>query len=203
MLDIVPGKLESVFSESFSRYGRVQADFRGGALRQALLKTPAPSDAVIYVASEPSLEATPEYCRVQAEFFGGLPCEGGYCNGSATRVDTLEYHRSSEWMLLGSDVVLLLGHRWEIQGDAYDFSKLSAFLVPSGTALELFATTLHYSPLNAKKNQPFQAVIVLPRGTNGSNAAGGSGKGESSLLAASNKWVLHSPRAVEIASLIP
>ena len=42
---------------------------------------------------------------------------------------------------------------------------MEAFLVPAGTAVEVYATTLHYAPCHVK-DEGFRCVIVLPRDTN-------------------------------------
>ena len=47
----------------------------------------------------------------------------------------------------------------------YDTSLVEAFLVPKGTAVEVYATTLHYAPCGVG-GAGFKVVIVLPKGTN-------------------------------------
>ena len=66
--------------------------------------------------------------------------------------------------------------------------KLNA-LVPAGTAVELYATTLHYAPCNAKAGG-FRCVVVLPKGTNEALPFAPEAKGESRLLTAVNKWLI-------------
>ena len=43
--------------------------------------------------------------------------------------------------------------------------KIEAFLVPAGTGIEVYATTLHYAPCHVNEGG-FQCVVVLPKGTN-------------------------------------
>lgn len=62
-------------------------------------------------------------------------------------MNALEYHRSSELDIAQTDLILLLGMQQDIEnGDIYDTSKVEAFLVPAGTGVELYATTLRYAP---------------------------------------------------------
>ena len=73
----------------------------------------------------------------------------------------------------------------------YDTAKIEAFLLPKGTGVELYATTLHYAPCNADKNG-FRVVIVLPKDTNlplGEKHEGG----EDGHLTAKNKWLIGHP----------
>ena len=85
--------------------------------------------------------------------------------------------------------MLLIGSQQDITDDfTYDTSKIEAFLVPAGTGIEVYATTLHYAPCNVQDGG-FQCVVVLPAGTN---------TGEDSLLTAKNKWLIaHEDAAIE------
>ena len=67
-------------------------------------------------------------------------------------LNALEYHRSSEANVAATDVILLLGQQSDITDDfKYDTAQLEAFFVPAGTAVELYATTLHYTPIGTKR----------------------------------------------------
>ena len=98
--------------------------------------------------------------------FGELPIQIGYCNGNNYLLNAVEYHRSSEINIAVTDFILLLGFIQDIEDDySYDTSKIKAFLIPAGTILEVYATTLHYAPCNANGNG-FRCVVALPRDTN-------------------------------------
>src|SRR5699024_12860421 len=45
------------------------------------------------------------------------------------------------------------------------FRSCEAFLVPAGTMIEVYATTLHYAPCSAQE-KGFRCVVILPKGTN-------------------------------------
>lgn len=62
-------------------------------------------------------------------------------------MNPLEYHRSFEVNVEATDAVLMLGSLQDVETDfTYDTSRVEAFFVPAGTAVELYATTLHYAP---------------------------------------------------------
>lgn len=195
-------QLFPVNSDEFRTYGRVLEGYKWDGLQTLLAKTEAPADRVDYVASCRTFEAGADFPVLRNGVFGGIPCQAGYCNGYRTQVGTLEYHCCSELILLGSDAVLPLGHRWDIESGRYDFGKLRAFYAPSGTAVELYATTLHFSPCAARPGASFRAVIILPRTTNSEYAYAPSGVPETQLLAAKNKWVVSSNEPVDILPLI-
>ncbi len=51
-------------------------------------------------------------------------------------------------------MVLLIGHQQDVEKDfTYDTSKVEAFLVPAGTGIEVYATTLHYAPCHVKESR--------------------------------------------------
>ena len=89
-----------------------------------------------------------------------------------------------------NDLVLLIGSERDIADDfTYDTSKVEAFLVPAGTGIEVYATTLHYAPCHVS-DDGFRCVVVLPRGTNTDLAFQPGTAGEEQLLFATNKWLL-------------
>lgn len=184
-------KIYEVTDEAFSEYGRVIADVDFSELLETLAQTPFPED-VVYVASEESLEALPVYEELTDKTYGELPIQIGYCNGHNRKLNALEYHRSSEVDVAGTELVLLLGRQQDITADfTYDTSLVKAFRVPAGTAVELYATTLHYAPCHAQEDG-FQCAIVLPKDTNLELAFRHEG-GEDSHLTAKNKWLLGHP----------
>ena len=154
--------------------------------------TPCPVDEVIYVPSQKELEATAAAEVLQKCGYGGLPIQIGFCNGNNKKLNAVEYHRSSEIDIAADDLILLLGRQQDIEEDyTYDTGKIEAFYVPAGTAVELYATTLHYAPCSAG-DQGFRVVIVLPRDTNLPLDAAHEG-GEDGHLTAKNKWLIGHP----------
>ena len=125
--------------------------------------TPVPED-VIYV---PSVEEMEAFAGSEGNFrtkgYGGLPIEIGYCNGHNKKLNGLEYHRNSEINVAVTDLVLLIGHQQDIEKDfTYDTSKVEAFLVPAGTGIEVYATTLHYAPCHVNE-AGFQCVVCFTK----------------------------------------
>ena len=183
-------KLIPVTDRAFRPYGRL-LDLELSALLETLGKIPIPEE-VQYVPSDPRLESLAVFQTFQNRIYGGLPIEIGYCCGHNTRMNALEYHRSSEINIAATDVILLLGRQQDITEEyTYDTAQLEAFLLPAGTAVELYATTLHYAPCQTSE-KGFLTAVVLPRGTNlplvTERAAG-----EDLLLAARNKWLIGHP----------
>ena len=185
-------KIYSLTDEKFRKYGRIVKDIDFTELVQEMEKTPVPED-VIY---EPMIEAfqrLPVARQLSDVFYGELPIQIGYCNGHNTLLNAVEYHRSSEINLAVTDAVLILGLEADISEDyTYDTAHMEAFLVPKGTAVELYATTLHYAPCHVQE-EGFQVAVILPVGTNAPLEKVHTGA-EDTLLAAKNKWLIGQDR---------
>ncbi|MCI5529792.1 MAG: DUF4867 family protein [Blautia sp.] len=182
-------KIQNVTDASFGKYGKVLEGYDFGALIREMKHTPVPED-VIYVPSAEELEALEVAKDLQNKGFGGLPIQIGYCNGHNKKLNAVEYHRNSEINVAVTDLVLLIGQQQDIEADfTYDTSKIEAFLVPAGTGIEVYATTLHYAPCHVNEGG-FQCVVVLPKGTNTELTFQTASAGEDSLMTAKNKWLI-------------
>ncbi len=188
--------VQSVREKAFQKYGRIVTGFDCAQLLKKLAETPKPPDSTIYTASDPELEKLEIFRELRDREFGGMEIELGYCNGSNDRLNALEYHRSSEINIAGTDLVLLLGLLQDVDALTfeYDTALVEAFKVPAGTVVELYATTLHFAPCNASADG-FRDAIVLPRGTNLPLQAKPETAGEDRLLFARNKWLIVHPES--------
>ena len=191
----------SVYDSRFLDYGQVQEGFDlSGIIRCLEESAPVPADGTMYVPSVPELEALPEARALQNRGFGGLDIQIGYCSGHNDRLTCLEYHRTSEIDIAATDMILLLARQTELEAHRLDTGHVRAFLVPKGTAVELFATTLHYAPCGAAAGQGFCMGCVLPVGTNGKKPQADCRTAEDRLLWGCNKWVIASEKTQEAAA---
>ena len=182
-------KIQKVTDPAFRKYGQVLEGYDFTGLIKEMKHTPVPED-VIYVPSVEELEALDIMKDLQNKGYGGLPVKIGYCNGHNKKLNAVEYHRNSEINVAVTDLVLLIGHQQDIEPDhTYDTSKIEAFLVPAGTGIEVYATTLHYAPCHVNEGG-FQCVVVLPKGTNTDLTFQTEKTGEDSLMTAKNKWLI-------------
>lgn len=181
--------IQNVTDDSFKKYGRVLDGHDVSQLLVKMEETPLPED-VIYVPSDEELEKLPVFEAFTDSIYGGMPVQVGYCNGHNSHLNGLEYHRTSEINVAVTDLILLIGCQQDISKDyTYDTSLVEAFLVPKGTIVECFATTLHYAPCGVDGNG-FRCVVVLPRGTNLLVENAQNSVFEDKLLAARNKWLI-------------
>ena len=190
-------KVKQVTDTSFRKYGKILTGIDFSEIYNVLEEMDYPED-VEYAASFGPLEEPEFRQKLSNTLFGELSVEIGYCSGHNKMLNALEYHRSSEANVAVTDIILLLGHQSDITEDfTYDTAQLEVFFVPAGTAVELYATTLHYVPIGTKENDyAFKMGVVLPFGTNfplGVTLGAEAEKEklpEEKLLFAKNKWLI-------------
>ena len=182
-------KINNVTDASFKQYGRVHEGYSISDIQNAMQNTPLPDD-VIYVPSVGEMEKLTEGVAIKNQFFGGLPIQIGYCNGHNKKLNALEYHRCSEINIAVTDMIILIGQQQDIQDDyTYDTSLVEAYLVPAGTMVEMYATTLHYAPCHVDEGG-FRCTVILPKDTNTELEVPAGQEGEKKLLVAKNKWLI-------------
>lgn len=190
-------KVKQVTDTSFRKYGKILTGIDFSEIYNVLEEMDYLED-VEYAASFGPLEEPEFRQKLSNTLYGELSVEIGYCSGHNKMLNALEYHRSSEANVAVTDIILLLGHQSDITEDfTYDTAQLEAFFVPAGTAVELYATTLHYVPIGTKENDyAFKMGVVLPFGTNfplGVTLGAEAEKEklpEEKLLFAKNKWLI-------------
>jgi hypothetical protein len=178
-------------ADAFRKYGRVLPSDLQDFSNCIGARKPVAQGQVEYEPSVPEFEQLPVFSRLRDEVFGGMPVELGHCSGWNNKLNGLEYHRSSEVDMAATDLILLLGCQQDIdwKNFTYDTAKVEAFLVPAGTAVELYATTLHFAPCSVSGKE-FRMGVALPRGTNEPLDVVLEKNGENQLLLQRNKWLL-------------
>ena len=182
----------SVHEPEFRPFGRV-FDFDAAAL-SATCKQAAvmPDTGSCYVPDMPVLEELPDFAAVRRTLRGEGECQIGCCWGYNTMLNCLEYHRASEHLIAASDLVVLLASQQALEGFTLPQGSISGFFVPEGTTIELYATTLHFSPCQTS-DAGFLSIIVLPRGTNHPLQSPRPAEGDGRLLWARDKWLIAHP----------
>ena len=191
-------KIYQVTDPEFAEYGKVVTGYDVQPIVDALEEhTPLP-EGTDYVAEEPALQNLEASKAIAPSLFGGLPAQFGWCNGHNTKLNCVEYHRSSEFNLGTEDFILLLGRECDITKDwKLDTDTIKAFKVPAGVLVEVYATSLHYAPCHADASKGFKVLVALPQGPNVGTCETEGKSGEDKLLRMTNKWLLAHPEAPE------
>ena len=190
----------SVNDPLFAAYGQVVTGLEDAVAQilPALSKVPLP-EGTGYVPTEPLLQDLPAADVIRDHCYGGMPTQIGWCCGDNRKLNCLEYHRDSEFNLGTVDFILLLAKQEDVKDGVLETSKVKAFLVPAGTLVEVFATSLHYAPCCAGGNDSFRVMVALPRGTNTDKPQIEAKTPEDRLLWARNKWLIAHAESSEAA----
>ncbi|PAB01243.1 DUF4867 family protein [Enterococcus canintestini] len=184
---------------SFKTYGRTitEHDFSNMVITMEEKKLIAtPKEGNQYLASVPAIEALPEFDWVQKNIFAGLPIQFGSGAGHNKAITAIEFHQGSEVIVALTDAILVVGHRYDIVDNTYDATLMESFLLEKGTAIELFSTTLHYSPIETNEDG-YQQAIALIKGTNTPLTT----EVDNPLVKVTNKFMLvHPSRTDKIAA---
>lgn len=190
-------ELLNIADASFRKYGRILTEYDVQPILKAMKNTPLPESGTAYVPEDASLQELETCRKLGMSLYGGLPAEFGWCNGFNTKLNCLEYHRSSEFDLCAEDLVLLLAKEEEIANGRLHTDRVKAFWCPAGTFVELYATTLHFAPCQAHRNRGFRMMVALPAGTNTEKPVLQPETAEDERLFAANKWLLAHPESAE------
>lgn len=156
----------SVEDDAFKSYGRVIRGYDFSELIDYMERcTEIPAEGNVYVASVEEMEKFSLTEEIKSLIYGGMPIQIGYCNGKNSTYNGFEYHKGSEINVAVTDFMLVLGHSYDIVKNSYDVSQAEVFFVPKGTAIEMYQTTLHLSPLKVC-DEGFKGIVILPKGTN-------------------------------------
>lgn len=190
-------KLYNVNDAEFKDYGVVLEGYDYSELFENLGKVDIPESGITYVASEKTLESCAEAKKMEIRGFGGYPVQLGYVSGNNKTMNCLEYHKSSEYNIAMNDIILVVGHEWEITDGKFDSSLCKAFFVPAGIGVELYSTTLHYAPFNLNEDG-YRMICVLPRGTNAPKIDFDIQNFEDKMCFGVNKWLIAHTDAPEV-----
>lgn len=179
--------------ELFSKYGKVHKGYDTSELCQIMTNYKIPDAGTCYIPSVPELEkCEPIFSILRNSFFGGLPIQLGMCMGKNKQLNCLEYHRCNEILIGTHDYIILVAHINEIEEGCLDTRRVKAFYAPAKIPIEIFSSTLHYSPCNVDESAGFHVAVALIQGTNTDldRDCLNERNGENKLLVSKNKWIL-------------
>lgn len=177
---------QSVKSDSFLKYGQHLKDISFHKLCDYVsAKVKIPGDGNEYFASQDFIEQHAAIKEIQNRVYGGMEIQAGTCSGHNTTITAVEFHQGSEVTIAMTDCLLKVGKREDISENVYEESKMETFLLKKGEGVELYGTTLHYSPLKLDET-PYSTIICLLKGTNQAIPE----KKESLLVKKKNKFML-------------
>lgn len=183
-------EIQTVKSESFKEYGEIFEGLTFPKMEAFVRSTDMPEEEFYNPCAEELMKIGEEADYIKDYIFGQVPCQIGYYNGRCTKLNAVEYHKCSEFLVVMEDAVLILGKLTDIENGKLDSSRMKYFFVEKGTCVELYATTLHWAPCVAGPGGVRQIVVQslgtntpLPKKLEDRN-------GDNKYLLERNKWVL-------------
>lgn len=173
-----------VTDSEFCDYGQV-LDINTDEIVYEAGRISMPASGSVYTASQPEFENLKISSDIRNKYFGELATQTGYCYGHSNALNALEWHKCSEINIAVTDMILLLGDIRDVKNGRYDSANVKAFLVKKGEAIEEYATTLHFCPIETSPDG-FGCVVVLPQETN----LPLDGESKDKLLFRKNKWLI-------------
>ncbi len=177
-------KIYSITDPEFLDYG-VILDVDVSEILAVAEKIAMPESGSAYEPSRADFEELDIAKEIELKYFGGIKTQTGYCYGKSNRMDALEWHKNSEINIAVTDMILLLGKVQDVKDGRYDSANVKAFKVPKGAVIEVYATTMHFCPINTEESG-FGCVVILPVGTNTVLQQ----KSPDKLLFKTNKWLI-------------
>lgn len=180
----------------FREYGKLLQGFEFDLLFQYVEENVTiPHEGNMYSASVRKIEDFEAIKSIQARIYGQLEVEAGVCAGQNTALTGVEYHQGSEVVIAVTDCILIIGRVQDMIGNTYHSSQTEIFYMKRGQAVELYGTTLHYTPCKVEEDG-FMTVIILLKDTNMPIKKVGNG-----ILTKKNKWfIAHQSQKAKIES---
>ncbi len=158
-------QIHTTDSPEFAKYGEVINSIDATEIIKTAETIKMPDSGSAYEASTPAFESLAVAGEIKSLLFGGLDTQVGYCYGHSSYLNALEWHKNSEINIAVTDLVLLLATRFDLKDGKLDSSDVEAFYIRRGEVIEVYATTLHFCPLEVE-SAGFGCVVALPVGTN-------------------------------------
>lgn len=150
----------------FNQYGKVLSEFDFSKLiNYAQDNIRIPKQGNSYCASNKIIEQFDVINEIKNSVYGTLEIEAGECTGQNTELTGIEYHQGSEVTIAVTDCILIIGKLQDMNENNYDSSQTEIFYLKKGQAVELYGTTLHYTPCKVNEDG-FMTIVILLRGTN-------------------------------------
>lgn len=186
-------------SPEFKAYGNILEGYDIDVIKEYAEKNIAiPKEGNIYSPSNNELEKIKIIKEIETDIYAGLPVEAGECAGNNTSFSAYEYHQGSEVNIVLTDVLMVLGKREQAVGGVFNAQEdAKIFYVPSGTIIEMYSSTLHYSPCVVDETG-FKVIVILIKGSN--EPFEGEFKSKNKEIVKKNKFQLvHETRTDKIA----
>lgn len=194
-------EIHDVHGEEFRRFGRVSDLDCGEMIRYMEAETEIPETGHYYIPDDDRMHGFELYRTAGEEHYGLMEIELGYCNGHSSCLNGLEYHKTNEFNIAVTDMIIFLGMLQDVRDGVFDTKEARAFYVANGEVVELYQTSMHYAPVEVYRSG-FKCGVILQKGTNEiTGIVDRKASGERRLLFKKNTWLMVHPDYQEFVDL--
>lgn len=190
-----------VHSNEFKRFGRVSSLDCSEIIEYMEKETTIPAESNFYTPIDLKMEKFRVYEEAYKKNYGLIDVEIGYCNGQSEYLNGLEYHKTNEFNVGVTDLVIFLAMVQDMDGNYIDTKNARAFFLAKGEAVELYQTSMHYAPCKVFKSG-FKCGVILAKPTNVlTGIVDVLAEGEHRLLFKQNTWLVVHPEFKEFVDM--
>jgi hypothetical protein len=185
--------IKHITDDSFHTLGQILKAESFEKIFKFLSTTPMPLEGNSYVAHDETFFHQYEHLNAVDDIFGNMPVQYGYVNGFNQKLNSMEFHKSSEINVFLTEAVIMLAPFEALKHGKLNISDIRIYYVEPYTVLEFYPQTLHFSPCRVT-DQGFKVGVILPYGTNMKFIQAHDQEDPlSSLLLKTNKWLIAHP----------
>jgi hypothetical protein len=195
-------EIKTMDDSSFKKYARVlKSEIFSQFFDYLENHTQIPDKDNYYIAHDSLFQAAVTDASGIHNVYGNMPVEFGYVNGNNSKLNAMEYHKSSELNIFLTPGVVMLARVDDINQNTLTTEHITAFFIPKRTVIELHSMTLHFSPCKVQ-HTGFKCGVILPFGTNMEFIKPTSlDIEENQLLFKTNKWIIVHPEHKKMIDL--
>lgn len=190
-----------IYSDEFKRFGKV-SDLDCSEIIEYMDKhTEIPKEGNFYTPHDKNMEQFSVYKEAYEKNYGLVDVEIGYCNGHSTYLNGLEYHKTNEFNIGATDMIIFLAMVQDMEGITIDTKHARAFFLGKGEVVELYQTSMHYAPCKVFESG-FKCGVILTKPTNVlTGIVDRNATGEHRMLFKQNTWLVVHPDFKEFVDL--
>lgn len=190
-----------IYSKEFKRFGKVSDLDCSEIIDYLIRETEIPQEGNFYTPIDKNMEEFQVFKEAYNKNYGLIDVEIGYCNGQSTHLNGLEYHKTNEFNIGATDMVIFLAMVQDMNGNYIDTKDARAFFLGKGEVVELYQTSMHYAPCKVHVSG-FKCGVILSRSTNVlTNIVDIKAEGEHRLLFKQNTWLVVHPDFKEFVDM--
>ncbi len=158
-------RIYEITDQEFTKYGRKLSYNSKEILNYCETHHPVPNKKASYQTDYLDLHDQEIFSKIKQDIYGNLDIQIGIVAGENLNLTGIEYHHGSEVNIALTDCILMLGKKEDLHDMEYQGDNVETFYLHKGEIIEIYDSTLHYTPMQVDKHG-FSLGVILLKGTN-------------------------------------